>query len=57
MQFNPKKEKVKAGYKTLYISDELAEKLNDLAKEYDTSFNSVVITIIEDFFKNQERIE
>lgn len=54
MEFNPKKKKVQAGYKSLYISDELAEKVNELAKKYDTSFNSVVITIIEDFFENQK---
>ena len=55
MEFNPKKKKVKAGYKTLYITDELAEKVNELAKEYETSFNNVVITIVEDFFKNKEK--
>ena len=57
MAFTPRetKKKVKAGYKTLYITDELAEKLNNLAKKHDTSFNNIVISIIESFFKeNQE---
>jgi len=56
MAFNPKptKRKVQASYKTLYINDELLEKLNALAKEYDTSFNNIVISIIEDFFKREE---
>lgn len=56
MAFEPKstKKKVQAGYKTLYITDELTEKLNNLAKKYDTSFNNIVISIIEDFFKNNE---
>ena len=56
MAFNPKptKQKVKAGYKSLYIEDELSEKINELAKKHDTSFNNVVISIIEDFFKNEE---
>lgn len=56
MAFTPKptKKKVQAGYKTLYITDELSEKINLLAKEYDTSFNNIVISIIEDFFKNEE---
>lgn len=56
MAFNPKptKQKVKAGYKSLYIKDELSEKINELAKKHDTSFNNVVISIIEDFFKNEE---
>ena len=53
MAFTPRetKKKVKAGYKTLYITDDLAEKLNNLAKKHDTSFNNIVINIIEDFFK------
>lgn len=56
MGFKPKatKEKVKAGYKTLYIADELAEKITDLAKKHETSFNNIVISIIEDFFKNHK---
>lgn len=59
MAFNPKptKQKVKAGYKTLYITDELAEKLSQLAIKHDTSFNNIVISIIEDFFENQEKEE
>ncbi len=56
MTFTPRetKKKVKAGYKTLYITDDLAEKLNNLAKKHDTSFNNIVISIIEDFFKDNE---
>ena len=56
MEFKPKatKEKVKAGYKTLYITDELAGKLNNLAKKHETSFNNIVISILEDFFKNNQ---
>ncbi len=55
MAFEPKptKKKVNAGYKTLYIADELVEKLNGLALKHNTSFNNIVISIIEDFFKNQ----
>lgn len=57
MAFQPKptKQKVKAGYKTLYISDELVEKLSKIAQDNDTSFNNVVISIIEDFFKEQDK--
>ena len=56
MAFTPRetKKKVKAGYKTLYITDDLAQKLNNLAKKHDTSFNNSVISIIEDFFKENE---
>ncbi len=56
MAFTPRetKKKVKAGYKTLYITDELAEKINNLAKKHDTSFNNIVISIIEEFFSENE---
>ena len=56
MAFTPKqtKQKVKAGYKTLYITDELSEKITELAQKHDTSFNNIVISIIEDFFKNNK---
>lgn len=52
MAFNPKptKQKVQTEYKTLYITSELVEKINNLAKEHETSFNNIVISIIEDFF-------
>ncbi len=56
MSFKPKatKGKVKSGYKTLYITDELVQKINELAKEHETSFNNIVVSILEDFFeKNQ----
>ena len=53
MDFKPKptKRKVQAEYKTLYIKDELSEKINEIASVNDTSFNNVVISILEEFFK------
>lgn len=55
MTFKPKptKQKVRAGYKTLYISDELVDKINKIATDNETSFNNVVISIIEDFFERE----
>ena len=49
MAFNPKptKKKVQAEYKTMYITCELAEKINKLAQEHETSFNNIEISIIE----------
>ena len=41
------KEKVKCSYKSLYISDTLIEKINKIAEKNDTSFNNVVISMIE----------
>ena len=49
MAFQPKptKKKVKASYKTLYINDHLIQEINRIARENDTSFNNVVISMIE----------
>ena len=56
MDFKPKptKNKVAASYRTLYIKNELAEKISKLAAENDTSFNNVVISILEDFFEKNK---
>ena len=56
MAFKPRptKQKVKAGYKTLYIRDELADKINKIAEENETSLNNVVISILEDFFDSED---
>jgi len=55
MAFQPKptKKKVQAEYKSLYIKTELVEKINKLAEKHDTSFNNIVISILEDFFENE----
>ncbi|CCY72084.1 putative uncharacterized protein [Clostridium sp. CAG:921] len=42
-----KRDKVESTYKTIYIKNELVEKINDLAKKNNTSFNNVVIKMIE----------
>ena len=49
MGFIPKgtKQKIKTSYKTIYISDALVERINQIAGEYSTSFNNVVISMIE----------
>ena len=49
MPFKPKetKRKVKSSYKTLYISEALIEQVDKIAKENDTSFNNVGVSMIE----------
>lgn len=49
MPFVPKptRQKEKSGYKTLYISQRLIDKIDEIAKESDTSFNNVVVSMIE----------
>ncbi len=49
------KKKVQACYKSLYITDELAEKVNQLSIEKNTSFNNIVIKILENFFEEYEK--
>lgn len=49
MKFELKKTKEKETsiYKTLYIKQSLADKIDTLAKKHNTSFNNVVISMIE----------
>lgn len=45
LDFN--KKKVAAGYKTIYLKNDLIEKLDKIAAENDTSFNNVVVNMLE----------
>ena len=47
-----RKLKIATTYKTLYIKEELCEIIDKIAFENDTSFNNVVISILEEFIKN-----
>lgn len=49
MPFVPKQTKRKQDsiYKSLYITRELADRVTQIAVEYNTSFNNVVISMIE----------
>lgn len=41
------KQKTKSVYKTLYLSETLADQVQQLAKENETSFNNVLVSMIE----------
>ncbi len=41
------RKKVSAGYKSIYLRNDLIEKIDNIAKEKDTSFNNVVVKMIE----------
>ncbi len=49
MPFVPKKtkQKVEAGYKTIYLRQSIIDKINRIAKDNSTSFNNVVVSMIE----------
>ncbi len=42
-----KKNRVKASYKSLYLKDELVEKIDKIAKDNNSSFNNVVVSMLE----------
>ena len=41
------KEKEPAGYKSLYIKEKLIKEIEKIAKDNNTSFNNVIISMIE----------
>lgn len=43
--------KEQASYKTLYIKEELLKKIEQIVKENNTSFNNVIISMIEHCLK------
>ena len=55
MAFIPKKTKEKepASYKSLYIKEKLIKEIEKIAKENNTSFNNVIITMIEQCLENK----
>ena len=59
MAYVPKKprKKVEAGYKTLYLSQDLIDRVTKIADDNQMSFNSVVISMIEDCLRRGEADE
>ena len=59
MPFEPKKirNKVESAYKTIYLRQTVIEELDRLAAKYNTSFNSVVVTMIEQCLEDIKREE
>ncbi|MCL1790883.1 MAG: DNA-binding protein [Peptococcaceae bacterium] len=55
MAFIPKKtaNKETAVYKSLYIKEKLVIEIEKIAKEHDTSFNNVVVSMIEKCLESQ----
>lgn len=49
----PTRKKEPAGYKSLYIKYSLIEKIEKIVKENNTSFNNVVISMIEECLKKK----
>lgn len=49
---NNDKDKSKSSYKSLYISNDLIEEIDRIARENDTSFNRVVVSMVEYALEN-----
>ncbi len=41
------KKKIPSTYKSIYIKNDLVKKIELVAKKYDTSFNNVIISMLE----------
>lgn len=46
IKINFNKEKVSAGYKTIYLRNDCIEKIEKIASENNTSFNNVIVNMI-----------
>ena len=57
MSFVPKKTSNKeiAIYKTLYIKEKLVKEIEKIAKKYNTSFNNVIISMIEQCLEEDDK--
>ena len=53
MPFEPKKtrNKVESAYKSIYLKQCVIAEIDQLAKKYNTSFNNIVVTMVEDRLK------
>ncbi len=47
------KEKELSVYKSLYIKEDLAKEVEKIAKDNETSFNNVIISMIEECLKDE----
>jgi len=54
-EIKPTKEKIKSSYKTLYLSENLIECITKIAQKNNTSFNNVVVSMIESCLKNHDQ--
>ena len=55
MPFQPEKAKKQKVIKSLYLTEELAETVEKLAATHDTSFNNMVVSMIEYCLKEMEQ--
>lgn len=52
LKINFEKEKITSSYKTIYLKDYIIDDINKISCEYNTSFNNVVVKMIEYCLEN-----
>lgn len=52
IKINFEKEKISSSYKTIYLKDYIIDDINKISYENNTSFNNVVVKMIEYCLKN-----
>ena len=59
MPFEPKKtrKKVESAYKSIYLRQTVIDELDRLAAKYGTSFNNIVVTMIEQCLEDIKKEE
>lgn len=59
MPFIPKKtkKKVESAYKTIYLRQSIIDQLDKIAKDNETSFNNVVVSMIERCLEEEDEPE
>ena len=59
MPFEPKKtrNKVESAYKSIYLRQTVIDELDRLAAKHSTSFNNIVVTMIEQCLKDIKKEE
>lgn len=59
MDFRIKQKKARdvSLYKTLYIKKRLSDEIERIAREYDTSWNNVVISMVESYLEEKNEKE
>ncbi len=53
IRIKPTQKKELVGYKSLYIKERLIKEIEKIAKENNTSFNNVVISMLENCLKQK----
>ena len=59
MPFEPKKtrHKVESAYKSIYLRQTVIDEIDKLAAKYNTSFNNIIVTMVEERLEELKKEE